>query len=282
MSMGFIEPIDYLERWRQLVEARDDQGRRLDSQYGRSDEWAGARADRFRQLAAHTHDDDPLLAHLRPRLRPNDVVLDVGAGPGRHTIPLAQQVARVVAVEPSAAMRAHLTEGLTRAGVANVEVVAAGWPAASVKPADVVICSHVVYGVADIAPFVRKLDAVTRRHCAMVLRYGQREAQILDLFAKVWGEKRCLAPTCLDLLGALAQVGILANLTVVPFTIGQRFPDLDAAVAQVHADLLNPTSPTAERIIREDLAARLVPIDGALACPRSPAYAGLLWWDKGD
>ena len=280
MASEYLAPIDYVERWRKLVEARADQGRRLDSQHGRNDEWAGARADRFRQLAARTRDDDPLLAHLRPRLRASDVLLDVGAGPGRHTIPLARQVARAIAVEPSAAMRQHLSDSLAQAGLTNVEVVAAGWPDANVEPADVVICSHVAYGVTDIASFARKLDAVTRRHCAMVLRFGQREAQILDLFEKVWGEKRCLAPTCLDLLGALAQLGIRANLTVIPFSIGPRFRDLDEAAAQVRADLLNPTSPEAERIIHDDLAARLVPVDDVLAFPPSPAFAGILWWEK--
>ena len=280
MAFEYLEPIDYVERWRKLVDARADQGCRLDSQHGRNDEWAGARADRFRQLASHTHDDDPLLAHLRPLFRASDVLLDVGAGPGRHTVPLARAVARVVAVEPSAAMRQHLTDSLAQAGLTNVEVVAAGWPAANVAPADVVICSHVAYGVTDIAAFARKLDAVTRRHCAMVLRFGQREAQILGLFEKVWGEKRCLAPTCLDLLGALVQLGILANLTVIPFTIGPRFHDLDEAVAQMRADLLNPTRPDVEQIIHDDLAARLVPVDGALAFPHAPAYAGILWWEK--
>jgi hypothetical protein len=272
--------IDYLTYWRTLVEARADQGRRLDSQYGRADEWAGERARRFRRLAARTSPDDPLLAHLRPRLRRTDVLLDVGAGPGRHTLPLASAVQRAVAVEPSAAMRSHLIDGIGDAGLRNVDVVAAGWPDADVAPADVVICSHVVYGVADIAAFLQKLDAVSRRHCAMVLRYGQREEAILDLFRQVWAERRCLAPTCLDLLGALAQLGIRANLTVVPFGAGYHFASLDEAVAMVQADLLNPTTPEAERLIREDLAARLTTTADGLAFPRGPAFAGILWWEK--
>lgn len=272
--------IDYLTYWRNLVEARADQGRRLDSQHGRADEWAGHRASRFRRIVVHTSADDPLLAHLRPRLKRTDVLLDVGAGPGRHTLALASTVQRVIAVEPSAAMRSHLIDGIDQAGLNNVDVVAADWPEADVPGADVVICSHVVYGVADIAPFLRKLDAVSRRHCALVLRFGQREEAILDLFQRIWGERRSLAPTCLDLLGALEQLGIRANLSVVPFGAGYHFASLDEAVTMVQADLLNPTSPDAERLIREDLTARLTPTVDGLAFPRGPAYAGILWWDK--
>ncbi|HEX5418074.1 MAG TPA: hypothetical protein VFZ25_20650, partial [Chloroflexota bacterium] len=95
-----------------------------------------------------------------------------------------------------------------------------------------------------------------------------------------WGERRSLAPTCLDLLGALAQLGIRANLTVVPFGAGYHFASLDEAVRMVRADLLNPTAPEAERLIREDLTARLIPADDGFAFPRGPAYAGIFWWNK--
>jgi SAM-dependent methyltransferase len=271
--------IDYLGHWRALVEARADQGRRLDLESGRGDEWEGVRARRFRQLVDRTRGTDALLDHLERVVRPSDVVLDVGAGTGRHAIPIASRVRRVVAVEPSAGMRAQLDDALREESAPNVEVVAAGWPAADVDPADVVICSHVVYGVAKIGTFVQRLNEVTRRHCAIVLRHGQREAPILDLFERVWGEKRGLAPTYVDLFGALDQVGIRANVSVVPFAVSRCFARLDDAFAQVRADLLNPSSPEAERLIREFLEMRLIATDGQLGFSEPPAYAAILWWE---
>ncbi len=47
-----------------------------------------------------------------PHLQPSDRVLDIGAGAGRHAVYLAQQVAHVVAVEPSFAMRQQLERRL--------------------------------------------------------------------------------------------------------------------------------------------------------------------------
>lgn len=284
MPRESLEPIDYLARWSKLIEARTDQGRRLDQQHARPDEWAGARAARFQAAVGRAAEDDPLLEHLSPRLRPTDTVLDVGAGPGRHVIPLARRVARVIAVEPSTAMRAQLREAIARERLSNVEIIEARWPVSTVDPADVVICSHVVYGVAEIERFVRALGTAARRHVAIVLRYGQREGPLLDLFARVWGERRGLAPTCVDLVGVLAQLGIYANLTVAPMGAGSgratRFPSFEDAVAQVRADLLNPVSPEAEAIIRADLASRLVAIDGEFELPRPTGYAGILWWDE--
>jgi FkbM family methyltransferase len=57
-------------------------------------------------------------------------VLDVGPGPGRHTLPLARVTRRVTAVEPSAAMREQLTAAIERERLRNVEVVPAEWPRA--------------------------------------------------------------------------------------------------------------------------------------------------------
>lgn len=50
------------------------------------------------------------------------------------------------------------------AGVAHSEVLGR-WPAiaAHVVPADVAVCHHVVYNVADIESFLRELSAHTRR-----------------------------------------------------------------------------------------------------------------------
>ncbi|MBI2940314.1 MAG: class I SAM-dependent methyltransferase [Chloroflexi bacterium] len=276
-----MEPIDHVARWRALVAARADQGRRLDREHGRTDHWAGNRAKRFARLFAARIDDDPLLRLIGPLVDRSATVLDVGAGPGRHTIPLARLAGRVVAVESSESMRAQLVAAIEAEGLSNVAVVPAAWPDAVVDPADVVICSHVVYGVSEIEPFVRRLDAVTRRRCVMVLRHGQREAPLLDLFAEIWGEPRCLAPTHLDLYGVLIQLGILANVGIVPFPQPRGYDSLEDAVAQVLADLLNPASPEAEQAVRRFLADHLVTREGRFVLDAPQAWAVQIWWDKG-
>ena len=273
--------LDYVARWRELVTARAEQGRRLDPQHGRTDHWGGGRAQRFqRSVVAAREGGDPLLELLRPLLGPETTVLDVGAGPGRHVLPLARLVRHVTAIEPSAAMRGLLQENLSREGLTNVTVVADEWPeaGATLAPADIVICSHVVYGVAEIAPFVQALHAAARRRVVLAMRFGQREEALLDLFARIWGEPRCPAPTAVDLFGVLAQLGIFANVQVVPFPRPRAFDHLDDAVTQVKADLLNPSTPEAEGLIRADLATRLVTRAGKLTFDLPPAWAALLHW----
>jgi SAM-dependent methyltransferase len=273
-------PIDWAARWRGQVEARHEQGRRLDQQHRRADAWAG-RAQRF---ARHVHEggtDDPLLRRLLAATSPETTVLDVGAGPGRHTLPLARESRSVTAVEPSAAMREQLEANLAHAGLTNVAVVAAEWPIAPDPPrADLVVCSHVLYPVVEVEPFLRALDRAAERGCYLTLRLGQREGPYLDLFEQIWGEPRALAPTALDLFNVAHQLGFPANFEVVPFPSWRTFDDRADAVGQVLADVLNPADPRAASLTRAFLADRLVEREGKLGLLADAPRAGVVWWSR--
>ena len=274
--------IDYVERWRQLVQARTDQGRRLDTQHPSGDEWAGC-AERFRRLtAAVTHGGtvDPFLDLVRPHVRPEATVLDVGAGTGRHVAALAPQVAQVVAVEPSAAMREQMAIVVREANLTNVEVVPESWPSARVEPADIVICSHVAYFAEDIATFLRRLDEVTRGHCFITLRNEQREIATVELFERVWGEPRCPEPTFVDLFGAAIQLGLRPRAVTIPFSINPGFASPEDAVPMVRATLLNPEGREVDAKLRAYLAERLVQRDGAWYWNVPPTSAGVLSWER--
>jgi ubiquinone/menaquinone biosynthesis C-methylase UbiE len=76
-----------------------------------------ARSDGFRRLR------DDIVRLARPR--PDDIVVDVGAGTGLLTLALAPCVAQVCAIDISAAMLGHLADKAARADLANVETTAA-------------------------------------------------------------------------------------------------------------------------------------------------------------
>ena len=97
-----------VENWKAMVQAEQSQTERLrDPAPPPSDHWKGL-ADRFRSDPLRS--DDPLLENLAQKLAPSHTLIDVGAGAGRLSLPLALRCRRVVAVEPSSSMGRDLPE----------------------------------------------------------------------------------------------------------------------------------------------------------------------------
>src|SRR5450756_2971934 len=149
--------IDWAEHWRSLVADRTAAagGHRDPSYWDR-------RAPTFARSTSAR--GDGFLGVVAPYLSPRKTLIDVGAGAGRHALPLAERLEWVTAVEPSEGMRALIPPR------DNMTVVASTWEDATVAPADLVICCHVLYGVADIEPFIAKLDRSARERVFIMLR----------------------------------------------------------------------------------------------------------------
>src|ERR1700682_4042926 len=107
---------------------------------------------------------DEFLRVIDPYLSPRKTLVDAGAGAGRHAVPLSDRLEWVTAVEPSEGMRAQIPPR------DNMTVVASTWEDAEVAPADLVICCHVMYGVADPVPFISKLEHSARERVFIMLR----------------------------------------------------------------------------------------------------------------
>src|SRR3954465_5597711 len=85
--------VDWAARWRELVENREAGGPGGFEAGG--SRWEG-RADRFARPPRSVHPTtDPFVQALLAELQPADHVLDIGAGAGRYSLPIASRVARV-------------------------------------------------------------------------------------------------------------------------------------------------------------------------------------------
>jgi SAM-dependent methyltransferase len=123
---------------------------------------------------------------LRDLARPDDRWLDIGAGAGRYALPLAAEVAEVIAVEPSASMRNALRTGKEEHGLANLRIVGGVWPdvlAELGEPpvAEVALVAHVGYDIEDIGPFLDAMDRAAGRLCVAMLT-DQSPASVADPF----------------------------------------------------------------------------------------------------
>ena len=134
-------------------------------------------------------------------------VLDVGAGAGAASLPLAPPAGNLTAVDQSRPMLEAFAAGASGARVAHTEVEGS-WPdvAGQVAPADVVVCHHVLYNVADLVPFVTALTAAARRRVVVEITAEHPQSSLTPLWQQFHGIDRPSRPTADDAIAVLADL----------------------------------------------------------------------------
>src|SRR5258706_10294075 len=168
---------------------------------------------------------DQFLDVLAPYVSPRKTLIDAGAGAGRHAVPLAARLEWVTAVEPSEGMRSHLP------ALPNLTVVASAWEDADVAPADLVICSHVLYGVEDVVPFVEKLERAARERVFVMLPEGSVPHPSNVLRDRLGDGPLPRITQFSDLFMVLLQMGIHPEVTFISYPVVNRYASLEDAIA---------------------------------------------------
>lgn len=175
------------------------------------------RPDRWQPGAARFREDpfrtSPTLEALRSFLEPDDVVLDIGGGAGRY-LPLAQHCREWINVEPSAGMGQQFEASVHDAGIANARWVERDWLSADIE-GDVCFSANVVHYVADIRPFIAKLDRAGARRVMLVMHSVPPVNVGAKLSACVYGVEPRLDPGHRELMPILWDMGLLPEVHVL-------------------------------------------------------------------
>lgn len=162
--------------------------------------------------------DDLAARWAREVLPPSGgTVLDVGCGGGRASLPLAPLASEITGVDRDQAMLDRFAAAATRLGVAR-RTLLGDWPdVAPLAPvADVVVCQHVVYDVADIVPFVAALTDRARLAVVVELPTVHPMAAWSEAWHHFWGVERPTGPDANDLVAVLRELGLDPELGTEP------------------------------------------------------------------
>jgi len=218
-------------------------------------------------------------------LRPDDTVLDMGAGTGRLAVPIAGRTAHVTALDPSGGMLGILRERMEREGQSNYSCVQMRWEdveiGRDIEPHDVVIAAFSL-GFYDLWAALDKLDRAAKRAVYLFWHAGEwRGPEEMVLYRAVFGEEGALQKGYPDYsypANILHDAGIYANVSIYPALWESTYESVDEAVQNwvtMHDPDIQDRSPVTEffsRVIRPDASGRLV--------HSAVRPTAVVWWTK--
>ena len=266
--------------WKRSVRTHHAQSVRAQAGYRAADDFWRPFASRFQADPRRT--DDSTFNRLTQEVGPDATVLDVGGGGGRFALPLALRCRHVAVVEPSQSMVDVLRQGADDAGIHNITVVQETWEDAQAEPADLVLCSHVLYGVEDVNPFIRKMDSHATDRVLVLMLADSPQSHLSSLWKRVHEEDRINLPALREVLPVLWEMDIHPDLEMLDRSDPELYDSWEDALEEFRRRLY--VDPDTENDLRlkeamkhlledtsEGLTLRGVP-------PRCP---GLLSWRAG-
>ena len=274
--------------------AAEEYKARVDAFLQQIDRMRGARDDRWAATAARFRMDphrklEANTAAVAALIGPDDVVVDVGGGAGRVSLPLALHCAEVINVEPSAAMRTEFEASAAESGIGNARCLDADWPreAAGIE-GDVVLVVDVTYFVRDIVPFVLALSAAARKRVIIKVWSVPPPNSAASLFEMVHGESHASVPGHRDLLPILWDLGILPEVRMLPDDmrpggVAAHPQTIDEAVRSAVEWAIGATNPGAAEKVRAHFDELYAPSpEGFVPLWRLPSREMLITWETGS
>lgn len=213
-------------------------------------------------------------------LSPDCTVLDAGSGPGTLSLPLADKVRSVTALDYSRGMLDVLEEMAKHQGKANIRTVHASWEddwsAHSIGKHDLCIASRSL-SVADLGSALAKLDSYADKYVFVVDRISPTP---FDPGAfKAVGRPFRTGPDYIYTVNTLYSMGIHASVNIISLNRENRYSDLKTAM-ESYSWMFKDLGNEEERNLQEYILANSSQAkDGSLLVRRSspPRWAVISW-----
>lgn len=224
----------------------------------------------------------------RFQLKPEYSVLDVGAGTGRLSVPIAKLVAKVTAIDQSTGMLNCLKGNMEDEGLTNIDCIHKRWEdielGEDIEPHDVVIASHSL-GMFDLQEAIEKMDAAAKKYVYVLTFAGKWmfDEGEEDLWERIHDRPRRHRAWHSDymlLYNILHDMGIYANVEVKEVEHEQHYDNLDDAV--IRWKDMRDIPPEKEHILRDHLSNILESDGNGGYFFKRNSKSAMIWWSKAE
>jgi SAM-dependent methyltransferase len=204
-------------------------------------------------------------------------VLDLGAGGGAASLPLASRTTTLTAVDSHQPLLDDLVRRATPLGLSPL-VICGTWPEAAAKApkADVVLCHHVIYNVPDLEPFIAALSRHARRRVVVEITVRHPLTDLNPYWKQFHGLDRPEGPTAEQVIEILEALGLHVKAKHWTRPAMAEYDSFATLVDVTRRRLCLPP----ER--RDDVATALLNAGVSEDCPADLGSSGrelvTLWW----
>ena len=200
------------------------------------------------------------------------IVLDVGAGTGRMTLPIAKRVKYVTALEPSEKALTELRKNARKQQIFNICYIKETLEELEITTSyDLVVASFSLF-MFDIKNALLKMNALASRGVYLFMSaspWQDEELQrAVDGNISSWSD-------FIFIYNILYDAGITANVDIWDYEFKQSYTDLESAVSRLSQTRHIPSSKSEK--LREYLRAKLIEENGKLWYNRK-RKAAMIWW----
>lgn len=210
-------------------------------------------------------------AALSSVLTSDSSMLDIGAGPGSFTIPFAQHIKSVTAIEPSKGMVTVLKENAKELNVENINIIEElvqdlPQDGSSDFQFDLVAISLVLWMFPDVWPRILQMEQYSKGYCAIV-------ASIPD-----WENPREASKSDVQefqiLYNMLLSQGRSPNVSIIDYRCERTVEDEIECRKIIYEQYYGDLTPTAEEQIKKEIIAKSKD-NKCLISSRS----AIIWWN---
>jgi len=240
--------------------------------------WSERKARWYNRALKGSDFPEKVLQVMKPYLAGCRSALDIGAGCGALTLPLARELQKVTALEPSHGMLKVLQEEAEDQGLKNIEVIQAPFGKVKLAPHDLVLVAHVPGLWDEPERVIKELERLAVRWTFLVQAVGPQQDKFFfgELYPLVLGRGYPPKPDYLPTYLALHSMGIYASISIVEYDFDQPFESLEEAV-DFWKEYLQLETHEYDGLLRRFLSERLSLRPGGLIYPLHKRSAMIYW-----
>lgn len=243
--------------------------------------WNRLKANWYHRGLAYSTFPDVALSCILPRIKDAVTVLDIGAGCGTLSIPLAKAGKKVTALDAAPSMIELLEKDIEQEGIKGIKTIRAAWGEVALKAHDVVLLANVPTILQEPEPFLKEVGALARKAVFIIEnadpkgdKFYYRELYPL-VFNRPFGERSDYLKT----YTALHSMGIYANVEIIEYDFDQPFDSIDEAV-EFWKEYMGIVTEEHDRTLRGFLEKKLVR-KKKIYLARFHKRSAVIWWKTG-